>query len=138
MPDESERGFDVRDVDGVRIRKQGQAAACREAFEKRFGEKRDRVEHTVPTLAEFFKAERQLKFFGEMFVPIPRRHPAFLPVIPARIGLERFPHLLRGKVVTLTKRFKRTGQVHVDNDSANIENDRSRSFADWAAQNRHG
>ena len=57
MPDESERGFDVRDVDGVRIRKQGQPAACREAFEKRVGEKRDRVEHTVPTLAEFFKAE---------------------------------------------------------------------------------
>jgi hypothetical protein len=26
----------------------------------------------------------------------------------------------------------------VDDDSANIENDRSGSFADWAAQNRHG
>src|SRR6266436_7780745 len=138
MPDESERGFDVRDVDGVRIRKQGQTAACREAFEKRFGEKRDRVEHAVPTLAEFFKAERELKFFTKMFVPIRRRHPAFLPVIPACIGLQRFPYLLRGKVVALAERSKRTGQVNLDDDSANVEDDRSERFADWAAKNRHG
>src|SRR5712692_842381 len=73
-----------------------------------------------------------------MFVPIPRRHPAFLPVIPARIGLQRAPHLFSGNAIAFAKRFKGTGQIDVDDHSANIENDCSRWFADWTPKNRHG
>jgi hypothetical protein len=138
MADESECRFDVRDVDGVGIRKQGQAAICCEAFKKRVGENRHRIEHAVPTRAEFIETERQLKLFGEMLVPIPRRHPAFLPVVPTRIGLQRVPHLLGGKAVAFAKRFSGSSKIDLDNDSANIENDCSGQFANWTAKNGHG
>src|ERR1700674_4664827 len=73
-----------------------------------------------------------------MLVPIPRRHPAFLPVVPARIGLQRFPHLLGGKAVSFAKHFRDAGQINLDNDAANIENDCFWHFADWTAENGHG
>ena len=73
-----------------------------------------------------------------MFVPIPRRHPAFLPVVPARVGLQGFPHLLGGKAVAFAKRFSGASQIDLDNDSANIENDCFGRFADWTAKNGHG
>src|SRR5260370_1509675 len=73
-----------------------------------------------------------------MFVPIPRRHPAFLPIVPARIGLQRVPHLFSGNAIAFAKRFKGTGQIDVDDDSANIENECAGWFVDWAAKNRHG
>src|SRR5258708_19532489 len=89
-------------------------------------------------LAECFKAERKPEFRGKMFVPIPRGHPAFLPIVPGRIGLQRAPHLLGGKAIAFAERFKGTGQIDIDDDSANIENDCSGWFADWTAKNRHG
>ena len=61
-----------------------------EALKQEFRQNRVRVEHAAPNPAEFVEIERQLKFFGEMLVPIARSHAAFLPVLPARIGFE-FP-----------------------------------------------
>jgi hypothetical protein len=73
-----------------------------------------------------------------MFVPFLRCHPAFLPVVPSRIGLQRCPHLFRGKGVAFAKGFKGAGQIDLDNDSSNIEDYGSGWFQDWTAKNRHG
>ena len=73
-----------------------------------------------------------------MFVPILWRHPAFLPVVPSRIGLQCFPHLFRGKAVVFAKGFKGAGQIDLDNNSANIENYSLGYVSDWTAKNRHG
>src|SRR5260370_29187482 len=79
-----------------------------------------------------------MQFFAEMFVPVRRRHAAFLPVVPARVGLQCSPHLLGGKAVVFAEVSKRASQIDGDDHSTYIENDRLGSFEDWAAKNRHG
>jgi len=80
MPDDPNVLSNVRDVDGgpyYSKRARPGALAARRS-KKRVGN-RDMVEHTVPTLAEFFKAEWQKsKFFRRMFVPIPAASSGFL------------------------------------------------------------
>ena len=73
-----------------------------------------------------------------MLVPIPRCHPAFLPIGPMWVGLECLPHLLGRKVDAFAKCAKRASQIDVDNDAANVEYDRSGWFVNWTAKNRHG
>ena len=57
MADKWKRGFDMCNVDGVRVRKQGQATARCETFKQRFRQNGHRFKHAVPILAEFLEAQ---------------------------------------------------------------------------------
>ena len=74
-----------------------------------------------------------------MLVPIRRRDAAFLPIRPARVGFQCSRKTCSvERSVVFAKCCKRACQIDGDNDSADVENNRSGRFEDWAAKNRHG
>ena len=130
--------LDMRHVDGIGVRKQGQAAFCRETFEQEVRQDRGGIEDAVPDRAEFFKAVGKLEFFGEVRVPVARRHPAFLPIRPARIRFQFSQDLHMGQAVALSERSHGTGQIDADDDAADVKDHGARRFFDGRTQKRHG
>ena len=94
---EQELAVQTRGMERVGIGKQGQAVLRAQPREQTFLENRVRIECAIPCRAEFLESERQSQASGEVSVPFKRRDSALLPVLPARVSLNRGPQLFRGR-----------------------------------------
>src|SRR5215813_11707532 len=93
----AECGFKVSYVDRFGIGKQRQALAAGQRDEQIVGLNWLGIERAVPGIAKPSEVERTAEALGDVAVPVVRRHPAFLPVRPARVGLDDGPELVRAE-----------------------------------------
>jgi len=124
------RGLDMRHVDGIGIREQGEAAFCCQMFEQELWQDRGGIENAIPNRAEFFKAVRKTEFFREVGVPVARRHAAFLPIRPAHIRLQFPQNLHMVQAVAFAERSHGTRQIDADDDPADVKDHGARRFVD--------
>ena len=73
-----------------------------------------------------------------MRVPVARRHPAFLPIRPARVRFQFPQNLQVGQAVALSERSHRAGQIDANDDAADIKDNGARRVFDGWTQERHG
>ena len=88
------------------------------------------IEDAIPDRAEFLKVVGKVEFFREVGVPVARRHPAFLPIRPARIRFQFAQDLHMGQAVALAERAHGAGQIDANNDAADIKDHGARRFFD--------
>ena len=81
------------------------------------------VKGTIPDFAELLESKRGSKTFGKMKIPVAGRNAPLLPVEPARVLFDSGPGLLRREREAGSQAVHGPGNVHADQDAADIEDD---------------
>src|SRR5467141_1970732 len=81
------------------------------------------VKGAIPDFAELVESKRGAKTFGKMKMPVAGRNAPLLPVEPARVLFDSRPGLLRREREAGSQPVYGPGNVHADQDAADIEDE---------------
>src|SRR5580765_7331173 len=113
----------MADVNGICVRKQGEAVALGQFFKESVVMNRSGIKCAVPDFGKLLKAEPAAKPLSQIKIPIVRRDSAFLPIRPAWILFDSRPQLGRSKRATRSKPLHGAGNIDSNEDAADIEDD---------------
>ena len=110
------------DVNGISVGEKGETLVLGQSFEKIVGLQGLPVEGAVPSVAKFVESQRAAEAPGQMQVPVVRGDAAFLPIVPARVGLNCGPDFVGGKRDAARESAEGARDIEPDQDAPDVKN----------------